>query len=217
MAMVNIQDGVSCLFWDDLWLNRVHKIQYPKLFSFARNTRISLRFALEVEGSNNLFHLPISAIALQQLTSLAQELSTLQESSDPDIWSYIWGPPYFSSSKAYKHLTGHRVTHVAFKWLWKSACQNKHKVFFWLLLNDKLSTRELLKRRNMVLLFYFCVCSNQYVDETLTHVFIHYNFAQLCWSTIGLVVGQDDAFTTLENLKVQLGVPFFMDIIIIMS
>lgn len=64
MAMVNIQDGVSCLFWDDLWLNRVHKIQYPKLFSFARNTRISLRFALEVEGSNNLFHLPISAIAL---------------------------------------------------------------------------------------------------------------------------------------------------------
>ena len=130
MAMVNIQDGVSCLFWDDLWLNRVHKIQYPKLFSFARNTRISLRFALEVEGSNNLFHLPISDIALQQLTSLAQELSTLQESSDPDIWSYIWGPPYFSSSKAYKHLTGHRVTHVAFKRLWKSACQNKHKVFF---------------------------------------------------------------------------------------
>ena len=86
-----------------------------------------------------------------------------------------------------------------------------------MLLNDRLSTRELLKRRNMVLLFYFCVCCNQSVDETLTHVFIHYNFAQLCWSTIGLVVGQDDAFTTLENLKVQLGVPFFMDIIIIMS
>ena len=30
------------------------------------------------------------------------------------------------------------------------------------------------------------------------------------------MVGQDDAFTTLENLKIQLGVPFSMDIIITM-
>jgi len=119
------------------------------LFSFARNTNISVRFALEVEGPNDLFHLPLSGIALHQLKDLAHELASIQESSDPNIWSYIWGSPYFSSSKAYKHLIGHRVTHAAFKWLWKSACQNKHKVFFWLLLNDRLSTRELLRRRNM--------------------------------------------------------------------
>ena len=45
MTMVNIQDGVTYLFWDDLWLNRVPKVQFPELYSFARNTRISLRFA----------------------------------------------------------------------------------------------------------------------------------------------------------------------------
>jgi len=69
----------------------------------------------------------------------------------------------------------------------------------------------------MVLPSYFCVCCNQSVEESLSHLFIHCNFAQLCWSTIGLVVGQDDAFSTLENLKLLLRVPFFMDIIIIMS
>ena len=94
---------------------------------------------VDVEGPNHLFQLPISGITLQQLTSLAQEMSTLQDTPDPDIWTYIWGSPYFSSSKAYKHLTGHRVAHAAFKW--NSTCQNKHKVFFWLLLNDRLSTR----------------------------------------------------------------------------
>ena len=47
MTMVNIQDGVTYLFWDDLWLNRVPKVQFPELYSFARNrnTRIPLRFA----------------------------------------------------------------------------------------------------------------------------------------------------------------------------
>ena len=130
MAMVNIHDRVTCLFWEDVWNNRVLKSQFPELFSFAKNPRISLRYALDVEGPEHLLHLPIADIALQQLTTLAQDLSSLQESSNTDIWSYIWGSPFFSSSKAYTHLTGHRVTHSAFKWLWDSACQNKHKVFF---------------------------------------------------------------------------------------
>jgi len=121
MACVNILDGTTCLFWDDLWLNRVPKFHFPELYSFAKNKSISLRSALEVQGPDDLFHLPISAIALQQLTVLAQELASIQDSSDHDIWSYIWSSPFFPSSKAYKHLIGHRVVHAAFKWLWKSA------------------------------------------------------------------------------------------------
>jgi len=54
-------------------------------------------------------------------------------------------------------------------------------------------------------------------DETLEHLFIHCSFAQGCWASIGLHVGHDGPFDTLEQLKVQLGVPFFMDIIIVMS
>ena len=214
--MVNIQDGLTCLFWDDMWLNRVPKIQFPELYSFARNANISLRAASEAQDPSELFHIPISEIALQQLLALAQDISSLPETDDKDIWSYIWGSPFSSSSKAYKHLTRHRLVHAAFNWLWKSACQNKHKVYFWLLLNDRLSTRELLKRKNMVLPSFTCVCCTLSVEELVCHLFINCPFAQLCWSSIGLVVGQDDAFTTLENLKIQLGVPFSMDIIITM-
>ena len=89
-------------------------------------------------------------------------------------------------------------------------------LFFWFLLNDRLSTRELLKRKNMALPSYSCVCCTLSVEESVFHLFINCPFAHLCWSSIGLVVGQDDAFITLENLRTQLGVPFFMDIIITM-
>ena len=105
---------------------------------------------------------------------------------------------------------------MTFKWIWNSACQNKHKVFFWLLLHDRLSTRELLKKRNMALPSYFCVCFNLSVEESLAHLFLHWLFAQGCWSTIGLNVGQSDLFITLVNLRSQLNVPFFMEVIILM-
>lgn len=47
-----------------------------------------------------------------------------------------------------------RVKHTIFKWQWVSSCQPKHKVFYWLMLQDKL----VLKRRNMVLESYR-ICS----------------------------------------------------------
>jgi hypothetical protein len=50
----------------------------------------------------------------------------------------------FSAAKAYKALIGHKCVHLAFKWIWKSKCQMNHKVFFWLLLKDRINTRDIL-------------------------------------------------------------------------
>lgn len=65
-----------------------------------------------------------------------------------DLRTYIWGSE-FSCSKAYRHMKGHFDVHNAYKWIWKSWCQLKHKIFFWLLLKDRLNTRDILRRRNM--------------------------------------------------------------------
>jgi len=69
----------------------------------------------------------------------------------------------------------------------------------------------------MALPSYDCACCNIVVEESLAHLFIHCNFAQACWSKIGIAVGFDEPFVTLETLKIQLGVPFFMDINIIIA
>ena len=68
----------------------------------------------------------------------------------------------------------------------------------------------------MALPSYFCVCFNLSVEESLTHLFLHCPFAQGCWSTIGLNVEQSNPFTTLDILRNQLNVPFFMEVIILM-
>jgi hypothetical protein len=67
--------------------------------------------------------------------------------AEPDVWKYDWGEKYLPS-KHYTHVHAHLVAPAVFKWLWKSVCVLKTKVFAWLLLNDWLNTRDLLVRQN---------------------------------------------------------------------
>ena len=163
----------------------------------------------------NHFHFPLSHLAAQQLVEIAQSLNSLSNLDDKDIWTYIWGSPFFSTSKAYSHLIGHLQVHPMFHRIWKSSCQNKHKVFFWLLLRDRLSTRELLRRRNMHLLSYNCACCTLDVEETLSHLFLTCHFAQVCWIKLNVIFVETDPFLAFEEIKTQLHVPFYMDIIIL--
>jgi hypothetical protein len=110
-----------------------------------------------------------------------------------------------------------RQIHPAFKWLWKTSVQKRHKVFFWLLLKDQLSTRNILRRRNQVIPSYDCVLCNPCVEETLEHLFLNCNFARSCWASLNLFIPLGDPFDVLVSFRQQLNLSFFMDVIIIMS
>lgn len=92
------------------------------------------------------------------------------------------------------------------------------KFFFGLILKDRLSTRELLRRKNMVLQDYNCVLCSNAVQETLFHLLLGCPFAIQCWGLIDIQSNQlADPLQTLQSFKDQLQVPFFMEIIIIMA
>lgn len=143
---------------------------YPHLFSYAKKKDISLQKAYETHDLPQLFHLPLPQQAFSQLLLLATELEAINLLDEADIWTDMWGNGFFSSSKTYRHLSGHRQVHKVFNWLWKSKCQNKHKVFFWLVLKDRLSTRNILKRKHMILPSYSCVSCHHDKEETLFHL-----------------------------------------------
>lgn len=158
---------------------------FPELFSFAKNKTLSFQKATSTVPFHSHFHLSLSEEALDQMELLQNLINSQQTSSEADWWSYIWGTSFFSSQKAYKNLVGHAQVHPCFKWLWKSCCQNKHKVFFWLLLKDRLSTRNILRRRSMTLDSYACVLCNANVEETMEHLFLSCPFVIACWNLLG--------------------------------
>ena len=71
--------------------------------------------------------------------------------------------------------------------LWKLHVPSKIKVFAWLLLADRVNTRNMLKRRhyNIGNNVNCAICSCN-VEETVEHLFFNCPFSQTCWNAIDI-------------------------------
>ncbi|PWZ39832.1 hypothetical protein Zm00014a_015445 [Zea mays] len=91
-------------------------------------------------------------------------------------------PTPFLQRTYYKALIGHIEVDPTFKWLWKSCCQTKHMAFSWLQIKDRLSSRNMLRRRNMTLDSCNCgLCSLQWQWKRFPCLRSSYNLKFLWW------------------------------------
>jgi hypothetical protein len=75
----------------------------------------------------------------------------------------------------------------------------------------------MLRRKNMALPSFECVLCSLHAEETLEHLFLECPFAQTSWGLFNVNLPLGSHFEVLESFKIQLGVNFFMDIIIMLS
>lgn len=217
ITSAQIKNGKSCMLWLDRWDGQLLNQRMPELFSFAKNKFISVDKAFSEANLHQLFSLPLSEPAFQQLHALEQTILQNNLVPEEDTWGYRWGSSIFSSSRVYRELVGHIEIDPAFIWLWKSYCQPKHKVFFWLLIKDRLSTRNLLRRRNMHLDSFNCELCSLSIEESVEHLFLTCPFARQCWGIIGLDFPDDADFPAVVNIfKDQLNSEFFMVAVILL-
>jgi len=100
-------------------------------------------------------------------------------------------------------------------WLCGSSNLGKHKFFFWLLLRDRLNTRNLLRRKNMHLDDYNCVLCNTDHEETNFHLFFKCSFSKACWNSIP--INWDVNLPHLDmviDARTRFGSPIFREIFI---
>jgi hypothetical protein len=220
LAKCNLGNGKSSLFWQDNWDDNCLMQSMPHLITYARNHLITVRDVLDTEFLEDLFHLPLSQQAYSEFLQMEMICQTAREkisNDESDKWSYIWGSNTFSVHRAYNCLIGYQEAQPHFGWIWKSSCQPKHKFFFWLLLHDRLNTRNLLRRKNMTLPSYYCVqnlCHQQ--EEDITHLFWNCNFAKVCWNYICPQRRRNGTiFQAFYDIKKKLNVPFAMELIIL--
>jgi hypothetical protein len=218
ITTATVADGSTVVLWKDHWNGHVPAQIFPELFSFAKDVNVSFQVAVDRPDFLQNFNLPLSVQAHAQLLELQDLIFNRELLHGNDQWKYSWGNFGFSTSKAYKLLIGERNTHPAFHWIWNSKCQMKHKVFFWLLLRDRLNTRDLLRRKNQALDSYTCDLCILQRTENVPHLFLRCNFAKACWNAIGVsVVTTRPLLQILRKIKERLAVSFFMEIIILMS
>ena len=93
----------------------------------------------------------------------------------------------------------------------------KIKVFGWLLLSDRLNTRNMLKRRHYNIgNNHDCILCGQHIEETLEHLLFDCNISTQCWSTLGIVWQQRGTRLSKVSLaKEAWGRPLFMDVFLL--
>ena len=181
-------DGSTVLFWSDLWNDNILESKFPRFYSFARNKNISVAKFLSNNTLEAQFHLPLSEQAFQEFRSLQDLIQALQvDQNSKDSWEYIWGSKNYSSSKCYNFPYKNIQPPAPFLWIWNSKFCNKLRVFLWLLLMDRLNTRNILRRKKQKLQGnnYNCVISNSNIEESAFHLFFSCPFSQTCWQHLG--------------------------------
>jgi hypothetical protein len=123
--------------------------KFPCLFSYAQSEDISVANFCSANNISDLFHPPLSPEAYSDL-ELIQEVvnEDIEINSNEDVWSYEWGAK-FTSKKFYNFCFRNTTPPAPFQWIWKSKLWPRLKFFAWQLLSDRLSTRDLLKRKNL--------------------------------------------------------------------
>jgi hypothetical protein len=114
LAYPIISNGRSILFLEDLWNKSIPSQQYPELFSFANNTKLSITEAKQQDHLFQIFQLPISEQAYEQYLELHEAWEQITINNLKDRWRYIWDLDSYSTKNAYRHLMGHSNIHTIY-------------------------------------------------------------------------------------------------------
>ena len=216
ITQCEVLSGSSVLFWKDNWLGLENSSSYPRAYSYAQKEDISVQEFLTTTDLAALFHLPLSPQALNEIRALQQASLhvSLDGNAAGDSWIFQWGSKSYAASKYYKFCHRNITPHDAFLWLWKSKSTPKLKFFCWLLLADRLNTRNMLRRRHFNIgNNYSCLLCNSAPEETVEHLFFHCPFSRECWSELGFSWGPANNRLTMVSFgKDNWNAPLFMEI-----
>jgi hypothetical protein len=89
LAAPTIGNERTILFWEDLWNKGIPTQQYPELFSFACNTKLSIKEAKQKEHLLEMFQLPLSVQAYEQYLELNEAWGQITVTNAKDTWKLI--------------------------------------------------------------------------------------------------------------------------------
>ena len=97
----------------------------------------------------DLFNLPLSAQAFQELNELQEILHNPSAAEAKDCWTWrLNHKGQYTSKKFYTLVHDPIQANPLLNWIWKSCCILKTKVFACLVIMDRLNTKDMILRRH---------------------------------------------------------------------
>lgn len=95
-------DGSSILFWKDNWAGDCLEDSFPNIAHFASDPNISVRGVCEATCLADLFTIPISQVAAQELEVLRDLVLNFNLNEEADQRIFCWGNGNYAAAKLYK-------------------------------------------------------------------------------------------------------------------
>lgn len=173
---------------------------------------------MQAQDLESIFHLPLTQEAYHELQDMNTYLQdTLYDENSRDRWILAWGNDRNTSKQFYTLVFKGLDAPPTFSSLWKANCIPRIKFFGWLLLMDRLNTRDMLQQRNFnVQPGVTCVLCDHDLRETRDHLSFECEFARQCWSLLYIVWSTNPRLHDRIMVAKQVSTNgFFMDIILI--
>jgi zinc-binding in reverse transcriptase len=178
-----VGNGHSINFWLDNWCNDYPlSVQFPLVYAKTKSSLVSLH---EVWNNGN-FKLNLTrgaSIAMRhEKTQLLSSLSSLSLTTTVDSAVWLWDPTgLYTVNSLYTFLCCGGVTVSLSKSVWVLKIPIKNKLFLWMVLNNKILTRDNLRKKGWVGDGSCVFCNFQ---ESVNHLFLHCPAISGFWSTL---------------------------------
>jgi hypothetical protein len=145
------------------------------------------------EGSNFYWNVSFTrSVQDWELVSIAEFLDVIysvlpsQEGADSIYWK-LSSKKAFSVNSFYKRLIAPVEKCYPWKSVWKALAPSKVNFFIWTASLGKVLTIDNLRKRQLVLLDWCCMCKE--AGESIDHLFLHCNIARDLWNFVFTLLG----------------------------
>nr|XP_040251774.1 uncharacterized protein LOC120968845 [Aegilops tauschii subsp. strangulata] len=219
---IGINAGNTALMWSDnlQFDGQVSSLQlrFPRLYSYVKDPWVTVMEFLDSQDIFQHFHLPLSSQAFDELTILQSMLGGLiRAPGSKDIWFWKGTAKGYSPKLFYSHTFVSASFNPLAAWIWKSSCTMKIKVFAWMLIMDRLNTKDMVDRRHWHLEDGVnCVLCPLQTKETRDHLFFNCNFSVRIWNYLQIDWSSGDSMAHLVlNASRSFRKPFFTEVVFI--
>lgn len=190
-------DGSSILFWKDNWAGEWLADLFPNIALYAKHLDLSVMEVLEATCLEDLFDIPISQQVVVELEDLRSLIEDFDLSSGLDQRIFCWKKSNYAAAKLYKLAFSECADAGTILSGLETTVTPRVKFFAWLILLDRLNTKNMLARRNFnvntknifarrnfnVQTDNTCVLCDDGMGETIDHLFFEWSFV---WEKINI-------------------------------
>uniref|UniRef100_A0A453ILD2 Reverse transcriptase zinc-binding domain-containing protein n=1 Tax=Aegilops tauschii subsp. strangulata TaxID=200361 RepID=A0A453ILD2_AEGTS len=221
VTFVTVGKGDSVLFWSDHWEIDQSCIplqeRFPRLFPFCLQKNLSVMEVIQAGNVQQMFSLPLSELAFREFNQLSSLLfGTSLDNGCNDIWAWRHGKKAeYSAKKYYDFVHQPVIANPILSWVWKSFCTMTIKMFAWLVIMDRVNTKDMIHRCHWRINDGpSCVLCPTGVIEDRNHLFFQCNFSMRIWNYLQVSwLDSNDMVQIALHARKKFNKPFFSEVV----